>query len=146
MNKHFTPKQNETDKPELNFGHGTMSMAYWDLAEEFNSSAKKQFKGGKEYSKYVFPTIIFYCSSFEAYLNEQLALLKHNQPSHEARQYINCLKDGGIKKKIKPAFELFSKNTDNNALDESTFKEFLAIIELRNAVVHYKPDCYYSGT
>lgn len=67
--KIFIPKEQEKEKPFFSFG--TMSTAYWDFAIEMESKAINQFNSQLT-SFYVFPTIVFYCASFEALLNEGL--------------------------------------------------------------------------
>jgi len=139
MSKCFIPKLFKF-KGEHEFIFGTMSKVYWDLAEEFYSFASQEFEKDVLYSKYVLPSIIFYCSCVEANINEQLAVYEGNLKDSKVIQVVAELKNNGIKKKISPTFEIFSQESERNKVVEKTLYDFYALTELRNAFVHFKPD------
>jgi len=116
-----------------------MSTVYWDMAEESRLSALEEFSE-RVYSRHVISAIIMYCSSVEALINEQLAVEEGGATDPGLREQLAKLKDSGIKDKIQPAFRFFATIKQNETLSASPLNNFLALAELRNAFVHYKPD------
>lgn len=122
----------------------TMSMAYWDLAYEFNRKALTELHdGGKQYSIYVFPAIIMYCSSVEALVNESLALFEQNLTDQDSLDDLRRLRRAlrpynNIPSKFKRAYELLSHGTAQ--LDNSVLESYQALNQVRNAIIHYCPE------
>ena len=70
--KIFVPK--ELKNEESFFSFGTASKMYWDFATKMELKAIEEYKT-RYNTFYVFPTIVFYCATFEALLNEGLTKL-----------------------------------------------------------------------
>ena len=131
----FIPKELE-DKKSL-FLFGTMSKRYWDFATEMESKALSQLKLQLN-SFYVFPTIIFYCASFDALLNEGLTNLIASNVRKEDE--VNCIKNvRDVVKRIRIS-AIFLDKKQRGIIKESILNEYKALTELRNAVVHYNPE------
>jgi hypothetical protein len=139
----FKPKE-FTDQTSL-FTLATISASYWDLAEEFRKQALEQLDTHDNlYSVYVFPAIIFYCSALEALINENLALRENSTSDQALRSEITQLKTGGgeyrsVVAKLRRTYELFA-GQGQVPLDEEIVQNFVALSELRNAIIHYCPD------
>ena len=140
----FKPKE-FTDLRSM-FSLATISTSYWDLAEEFGKQAITQFNSTSQhaYSIYVFPAILFYCSSVEALINEHLALLEDRTTEHAKRKRISDAKRGigdfrGAIPKLKEACNLLSL-TGTDRIEDDVLQNYQALTELRNAIVHYCPD------
>lgn len=124
----------------------TISTSYWDLAEEFSKQAIAQFNSNSQhaYSIYVFPAILFYCSSVEALINENLALLEGRITEEAKRKRISEAKQGigdfrrAIPKLVEACNLLSPTGTDR--IDDDILQNYQALVELRNAIVHYCPD------
>jgi hypothetical protein len=134
----FIPKELENEKTFFSFG--TMSTAYWDFAKEMETNANKQFN--TQFSSfYVFPTIIFYCASFEALLNEGLTaiLLYDNSKEEEITTIKNAQGDyRDVAKKIKICATYLDRKS-KGIINENILQEYIALSELRNAILHYNP-------
>lgn len=137
--KLFIPK--ELEKAKSLFSFGTMSTAYWDFAAEMESNAVNQFK--TQFSSfYVFPTIVFYCASFEALLNEGLTaiLLYDNSKEDEIDKIKNTQGDyRDVSKKVKVCAKYLDRKNHGN-INENILQEYIALSELRNAIIHYNPE------
>jgi len=136
--KAFTPK--ELEKVDPFFSFGTMSTAYWDFATEMEANANKQFD--KQFSSfYVFPTIVFYCASFEALLNEGLtAILLYDKSKEEEIDKIKNAQGDyrDMAKKVKECATYLDKK-NKGIINENILQEYIALSELRNAIIHYNP-------
>jgi len=118
-----------------------MSTTYWDFAVEMEAKAYDQFNS-QYTSFYTFPTIIFYCSTFEAILNEGLTKILLNDKSKEDE--INKIKDGddiyrNLAKKIKACAKILDRKNQGD-IKENIIQEYIALSELRNAIIHYNPE------
>lgn len=137
--KVFIPKELEKEKSIFSFG--TMSKAYWDFAIEMETSANNQLK--KQFSTfYVFPAIIFYCASFEALLNEGLTEILLYDKSKE--EEINNIKNANgeyrdVSKKVKICARYLDRKNEGD-IDENILQEYIALSEVRNAIIHYNPE------
>jgi hypothetical protein len=135
VSKVFIPKELEEEKSLFSFG--TMSKAYWDFATEMESKALNQLTL-QSISFYVFPTIIFYCASFDALLNEGLTNLRLNKMRTEDE--IDCVKNiQDIIKRIKVA-AIYLDKKQKGVIKENILHEYKALTELRNAIAHYNPE------
>jgi hypothetical protein len=136
--KVFIPKELEKVKPFYSFG--TMSTVYWDFATEMQENANKQFT--TQFSSfYVFPTIVFYCASFEALLNEGLtAILLYDKSKEEEIDKIKNARGDYKDKatKVKECATYLDKKNEG-IINENILQEYIALSELRNAIVHYNP-------
>jgi hypothetical protein len=128
------------------FTLATISTSYWDLAEEFAKQAIAQFNTTSRhaYSVYVFPAILFYCSAVEALINENLALLEGQKIEDAKRQRISEVKKGvgefrDAISKLREACNLLSR-TGTDRIEDDVLQNYQALVELRNAIVHYCPD------
>ncbi|MBU1717424.1 MAG: hypothetical protein KKG70_17660 [Proteobacteria bacterium] len=135
----FTPDKFKHIPPNI-FGSGTLSKMYWDFAQEFYLISEQEFKNGSLYSNYVIPAIIFYCSCVEANINEQLAIQEGFVHDCEEKNKIFSLKKEGLKKKVKLSFEMFRQCAKKEHINKTIIDDFLALAEVRNAFVHFKPD------
>ena len=71
-------------------------------------------------------------------INEQLAVKEGHSYDKDFHAEIARLKREDLQKKIKPAFTLFANGQE--ALDEDVHGNFIALVQLRNEFIHYKPD------
>jgi hypothetical protein len=136
MAKRFRPRHFDKDAKHM-YKFGTMSMVYWDMAEQFRRMASEELQE-KFYSRYVIPVIIMYCSAVEALIHEQLAVREGGTDDEELHSEIGRLKRENLQDKIMPAFELFADGGET--LDENVVGNFIALLQLRNAFIHFKPD------
>ena len=123
------------------FSFGTVSKMYWDFTKKMESLANEEFKS-RYNSFYVFPTIVFYCASFEALLNEDLTkLLLYDKSEEEEIDAIkNCRNEyRDLAKKVKVSAKYLDKKK-SGTIDESFLQEYIALSELRNAIIHYNPE------
>jgi len=137
--KVFIPKELEKEKSLFSFG--TMSMAYWNFATEMEVKAINQFNSQFS-SFYVFPTIIFYCASFEAFLNEGLTtiLLVDKSKEEEVNKIKNAQGDfRDVSKKVKVC-GIYLDRKNEGSINENILQEYIALSELRNAIIHYNPE------
>ena len=118
-----------------------MSTAYWDFANEMELKSVNQFN--TQFSSfYVFPTIIFYCASFEVLLNEGLTkILLYDKSKEEEIEIIKNDQDEyrDISKKVKICAHYLDRKGQGN-IDENILQEYMALSELRNAIIHYNPE------
>lgn len=140
MNKKvFIPK--ELKKAKSLFSFGTMSTAYWDFATEMELKAVNQFHSQFS-SFYVFPAIIFYCASFEALLNEGLTkILLYSKNKEEEIDKIKNAQDDyrDVSKKVRICANYLDRKNQGN-INENILQEYIALSELRNAIIHYNPE------
>jgi len=139
--KVFTPRKLK-NKDSI-FAFGTMSTVYWDFALLMEKQAILEFDSELKpiRSFFVFPSIIFFCASFEAFLNEGLSreLLYDRKDKEE----LENIKDGkgefkDLIKRIKTSAQILDRNSIGK-IDENVLQEFKALSELRNAIIHYNP-------
>lgn len=136
--KSFIPKELKNKKAFFSFG--TMSTAYWDFAVKMESMALEEFTS-QPTSFFVFPATIFYCASFEALLNEGLTKILLYDKSNENE--INKIKAGqedykNLVKKIKICAAYLDRKKQG-IIQENIILEYVALSEVRNAIVHYNP-------
>ena len=137
--KTFIP--DELKNEDSFFSFGTASKAYWDFATKMKIEAIKEFKS-QYCSFYVFPAIVFYCASFEALLNEDLTklLLYNKNITYEVETIKNCRDEyRDLAKKIKVCAKFLDRK-GIGSLDENILQEYIALTELRNAILHYNPE------
>ena len=137
--KSFIPK--ELNNKEAFFSFGTMSTGYWDFAVKMESMALEEFTH-QPTSFFVFPAVIFYCASFEALLNEGLTKILLHDKSNENE--INKIKAGqydykNLVKKIKICATYLDRKKQG-IIKENIILEYVALSEVRNAIVHYNPE------
>lgn len=137
--KIFIPKELINEEPFFFFG--TASRMYWDFATKMESKAIEEFKT-KYNTFYVFPTIVFYCATFEALLNEGLTKLLLYDKSIESKidEIKSCRNEyRDIAKKIKICAKYLDRKKIG-IIDENIIQEYIALVELRNAILHYNPE------
>jgi hypothetical protein len=135
----FIPKELKNKKSLYSFG--TMSATYWNFAIEMETKALYQINS-QFTSFYSFPTIIFYCSTFEAILNEGLNKILLYEKSDQDE--INKIKNGedvyrNLAKKIKACAKYLDRENQGN-IKENIIQEYIALSELRNAIIHFNPE------
>lgn len=135
----FVPK--ELKNEDSLFSFGTVSNTYWDFAGKMESKAFEELRT-RYNSFYVFPTIVFYCATFEALLNEGLTkLLLHDESLEdkidEIKNSRNEYRD--LAKKIKMCAEYLDREKIG-VIDENISQEYIALTELRNAILHFNPE------
>ena len=141
--KLFKPRQFEQRRSL--FSLGTMSMSYWDLAEEFKARAIEDLDHKPAlYSIYVFPSIIMYCATVEALINENLAILGSQTDDQAIQDDIRSIRRGldpyrELPARLRRAYEVLNKATQPPVTDE-ILQDFQALSELRNAIIHYCPE------
>ena len=148
MNKYFIPKHMKNNKSNFR-GRTGLASIYYKFGNEFKEMAQDEIdKKNRKFnnSNYVIPSIIMYCSSFEAFMNETLAssriineLPKYH--SDEIDQLIDLIKsEGDFKKKLKNFYYSYDKvhsGIDRNSL---LYSDLIALFKLRNEFVHYNPE------
>ena len=137
--KIFVPT--ELKKEKTFFSFGTASRMYWDFAIRMELKAIEEFKI-KYNTIYVFPTIVFYCATFEALLNEGLTkLLLYDKTIEDKIDEIkNCRNEyRDLAKKIKICGNYLDRKK-NGVIDENILQEYIALSEVRNAILHYNPE------
>ena len=138
-NKIFIPR--ELKNEESFFSFGTASKMYWDFAVKMETKATEELKSIYN-SFYVFPTIVFYCATFEALLNEGLTklLLYDKNIGDEIDEIKNCRNEyRDLAKKIKICAEYLDRKKIG-VINENILQEYIALNELRNAILHYNPE------
>jgi hypothetical protein len=123
----------------------TASKADWDLAEKCRELADTDLETlGKMNSMWVVSAVVFCCSAVEALANERLSLRGASTipltdrtlfsqvrgGQGEYRKFIRKLRDTVRLLSGKPAVERAKRTLD----------DFGALIELRNALIHYNPE------
>jgi len=141
--KTFRPKK--LKKLKSGFAMGTFSMVFWDYACELEKRAKSipKNKMGQK-SNDVLGAIIFFTSSFEAYLNEQLALILSYEHPKEMINFIKAIKDApnanfSIKDKVLESVKLIDR-TGKGDIDKNTLANYVALYRLRNTILHFDPN------
>lgn len=139
MSRTFKPRHFGGDAKSP-FSLATMSMAYWDWAEEFYSKAIEDFNSEKNpgYSKNVFLAIIMYFACLESLINEELARVEKVIEEEEIKKEIAHLRTESISNKFEPAYELLPRSNGN--LNSSVVNNFRALKDLRNLIFHYNPE------
>jgi hypothetical protein len=135
----FIPE--ELKDKESFFLFGTMSTAYWDFAVKMETMAMDEFSR-QPASLFVFPAIIFYCASFEALLNEGLTkILLYDKSNEDEIIKIKAGQKeyGSIEKKIKICASYLDRKKQG-VLKDNIIKEYIALAESRNAIIHYNPE------
>jgi hypothetical protein len=137
--KIFVP--NELKNDDSFFSFGTASKMYWDFALKMESEAIKELKS-RYNSFYVFPTVVFYCATFEALLNEGLTklLLYNKNYVDEIDEIKNCRNEyRDLARKIRVCAKYLDRKKIG-VIDENILQEYIALSEVRNAVLHYNPE------
>jgi hypothetical protein len=102
-------------------------------------------------SDYVFSAVIMYFSSFEAYMNENLAIGRwlaetegkyHNPdvlPTIDAlRKMDNPFES--FKKKVKGFYKVYDKDQKGIDTNSETYQAIIALNDLRNSLIHFCPE------
>ncbi|WP_136796208.1 hypothetical protein [Desulfosediminicola ganghwensis] len=102
-------------------------------------------------SDYVFPAVIMYFSSFEAYMNENLAFSrwlaesdgKYHNPS--AIPTIDALREmhapyRKFKDKVKGFYKVYDKDQNGINTDSELYQSIIALNDLRNSLIHFCPE------
>lgn len=138
MSRTFKPRHfdRESQSP---YRLPTMSMAYWDWAEEFYTKAIEVFNSelNPGYSKNVFFAVIMYFACLESLINEELARVE-KETDEEGKEEVLRLRNESMSNKIEPAYELFTRS--KGKLSSSTLDNFRALNDLRNLILHYNPE------
>jgi len=138
--KIFTPKE-LNDIPQKLINMRELSSGYFKVACELRDKAHSKEKNIRHH-QYVFPAVIMYVSSIEAYLNENLWLSSALIDNNEMKEKINNIKEGfgeyrTFRSRVKAIFEIYNKEgIDTNG---ETYQNFIALVELRNSAAHYNP-------
>lgn len=140
--KTFTPKGLRKVPQKLR-NMSVLSSGYFKVACELRDKACSP-EGAASGHRHVFPAVIMYASSLEAFFNEQLSLSGAFIEDDELKEKINDIKAGlGTYKtfsaRLKEIFKLYdkkSKGIDTNGLH---YQNFVALVELRNSAAHYNP-------
>lgn len=138
--KTFRPR--ELKASQSFFAMATISTTYWDYAQQLKKQALDEFESdtNKLYSLYVFPFIVFLSSSFEALLNEQLAVKLVSSPII-VRDHILEVKDApnrnySMRNKIIEVAKLYG-DSDFESNYADLLNNYDALTELRNSIIHY---------
>lgn len=120
-----------------------LSSGYFKVACELRDKAHAK-EDSVAYHRYVFPAVIMYVSSLEAYFNENLTLSSFAMGDDALKRKISSIKDGdGVYKtfrnRLKEIFKLYDKS--NNGIDTNgvDYQNIIALVSLRNSVTHYNP-------
>ena len=155
MPEYFTPKFLQNDNFPLR-SLAPLSGTFFKQGNELSNLAKidiekRNNKNFPEKSDYVFPAVIMYCSSFEAYLNENLAFSYYLAESDGKYQNLDLLPKiqtlrkmnkpyETFKKKIKGVYEAYDKNQKGIDTDSEAYQNIIALHELRNSIIHFCPE------
>jgi hypothetical protein len=100
-----------------------------------------------DHSNYCFPSIIMFCTSFEAYINENLelskaiAITRNKEGLEPLVELIDSIKsEKEIKNKIKYFFKVYDKESIGLDLNSDIYQNLVALFQLRNEIIHYSPD------
>jgi len=126
-----------------------LSGNYFKAANEFRAMAVTEGSRWPGHF-YVFPAVTMYVASFEAFLQEHLALYRfHLERSDDARkathiERINALKAQqkpyrSFKEWVKGVYRLFDSKDVGLDTTCDEYQNLLALKELRNSIVHYNP-------
>ena len=133
---------------------GSMSRSYWDTAEEFTLKALSEMSGEnwRIYSRYVFPAIVFYCASFEAYLMEELTLFENeiirNTTAPTSGPLLFKLNQIKLSKgdfqeqrlRVMAAYQLLRRQNATENLQHTLISQYLTLSRLRNGIIHFNPE------
>lgn len=119
-----------------------------ELLEMARKSVTKKSDGsGFDHSHYCFPSIIMFCTSFEAFINETL---EHSKYITQKDGKENCLeilstiekikKKNRIKNKIKSFYKAYDKSFNGIDINGDLCQSLLALFKLRNEIIHYSPE------
>lgn len=138
----FTPKELQ-NVPQKMDNMRELSSGYFKVASELRDKAYSN-ENGVISSRYVFPTVIMYVSSLEAYFNEKLTLSSYSMKDGELKEKIEEIKSRKgdyrkFKNRIKEIFKLYDRNNIGADTNSIEYLNLIALLELRNSAVHYNP-------
>jgi len=149
--KHFTPPHLK-NLAISNCGMTNLSPNFFKIGDKLLSMAKvdieeKSRDQNFDSSFYCFPAIIMFCTSFEAYLNENLEVSKTlvNIKKCENTDYIsktieNIKNANEIKEKIKLFYKGYDQKGQGVDTNSSIYNNLISLFKLRNEIIHYSPE------
>jgi len=138
QNKLFSPVALKDSKGMENFT--VLSGNYFKVAEELRGKSKIS-KEWKPTLNYVFPSVIMFVSSLEAFFSEYLALVLYSNKDHEELKRLKAQNPpyNDFGKWLKAIFENFNRQGSEIDYGGELFQNVIALKELRNSVAHYNP-------
>ena len=143
-NDYFIPKEFLNFKEMSSFS--TLSPGFYRSAIALLNNAKNQ---GSKYSNDVLSAVILFTTTIESYFNEILTLSLFKVKTEESKEFIEKLKLGlvsnsrlSFKQKIAAIFKAYDPNSKGIDTNGDTFQDLVALINLRNRIVHYNPNWY----
>ena len=140
--KTFTPNELRNISQKLE-SMRELSSGYFKVACELRDKACSERECVVPHC-YVFPAVIMYVSSLEAYFIENLTLSSFRMDDEALKEEVDKIKAGSgdyktFGNRVKEIFKLYDKN--NKGIDTNGFEyqNLIALVELRNSVVHYNP-------
>lgn len=91
---------------------------------------------------YILPSIILFVATIESYFNEILTL-NLLMKQYQSQDYLLALRAGGnisFNKKICMIFKSYDKKQKGIDTNSIIYRDFVALVNLRNNIVHYNPD------
>lgn len=137
-NKLFTPKTLKDQEGMESFS--ALSGNYFKVAQELREKSKNN-DAGMPGHYYVFPSVIMYVSSLEAFFSEYLALVLFSNKDDE--RVINLKAQNApyndFKSWLNEIFKIFNKSGMEIDYGGELFQNVYALKELRNSAAHYNP-------
>ena len=139
QNKLFSPKVLKHHEGMESFV--SLSGNYFKVAQELREKSKRDKKGMPSHF-YVFPSVIMYVSSLEAFFSECLALALFSNKGNDKLIQLKAQNHpyGDFKSWIEEIFLIFDVKRVEVDFGGELFQNLTALKELRNSAAHYNPD------
>jgi len=156
MPEYFTPNFLKNDDFLRGPTLAPLSGSFFKQGNELSQLAEAEIKKKEnsffpDQSDYVFPAVIMYCSSFEAYLNENLGIsywLAESDGKYQNLEMLGTIEDlrkmnkpfETFKKKVKGIYKVYDKKQKGIDTNSLVYQNIIALYELRNSIIHYSPE------
>ena len=156
MSDYFTPKFLQNDEHIFGAGMSSLSNVFFKQGNELLKLAeadigKKKDAVFPDKSDYVFPAVIMYCSSLEAYFNENLGFsywLAETEGKYQNLDLLPTIKAlmrmnkpfETFKKKIKGTYKAYDKKQKGIDTNSEVYQNIIALYDLRNSIIHFCPE------
>ena len=145
---YFIPKHIENYDCKIKY-RVPLASQFFKLGKEFKNMAKLEIEEKNRIiksSKYIIPSVIMFCTSFEAFMNDTLesSTIINDIPEHHLEGMFERIsdirKEGVFNKKVKKFYKGYDENRIGIDTNGSIYKNLVALFKLRNAFIHYNPE------
>ncbi len=124
-------------------GITVLSRTYFRVANELCENLNKG-DGKHPGHFYVFPAVMLYSASIEAYFQERLSIARYLTHLPEADAKLDALRDRtSLYRDFKPwlqeVYRFFDRGGEGFDLNSEEYRNVIALQELRNTILHYNP-------